>query len=65
MSSRVLDVDNVERSRMAFTMTEDTNTTNVTSGGNHDQVSSIEFDVIGDLASGQVQNNGVVDLNME
>jgi hypothetical protein len=59
----VLQVDNVEASVVALTVSDDTNTTHVTSTGDHDDHTSVELDEVGDLASGEVDLDGVVDLD--
>lgn len=59
----VLDVDNVEASVVALTVGDDTNTTHVTTTSDHDNDTSVELDEVGDLASGQVDLDGVVDLD--
>lgn len=59
----VLQVDNVEASVVTLTMADDTNTTHVTTTGDHDDDTSIEGDEVGDLASGEVNLDGVVDLD--
>lgn len=48
---------------MALTVTNNTDTTNVTTGSDHAQVASIKLDKVGDLAARDVQNDSVVDLN--
>lgn len=59
----VLQVDNVEASVVALTVSDDTNTTHVTTTGDHDKDTSIKLDEVGDLASGKVDLDGVVDLD--
>lgn len=59
----ILDVDNVEASIMTLTVGDDTNTTHVTTTGCHRNDTSIELDEVGDLASGKVNLDGVVDLD--
>lgn len=59
----VLDVDNVEASVVALTVGDDTNTTHVTTTSDHDNDTSVELDEVGDLASGKVDLDGVVDLD--
>jgi hypothetical protein len=56
-------VDNVEASVVALTVSDDTNTTHVTTTSDHDDHTSVELDEVGDLASGQVNLDGVVDLD--
>jgi len=59
----ILNVDNVETSVVAFTVSDDTNTTHVVTTGDHGNGTSVELDVVGDFASGQVNLDGVVDLD--
>lgn len=59
----VLQVDNVEASVVAFTVSDDTNTTHVTTTSDHDDHTGIELDEVGDLASAEVDLDGVVDLD--
>ena len=59
----VLDVDNVETTIVALTVGDNTNTTHVTTTSNHDNNTGVELDVVGDLASGEVNLDGVVDLD--
>ena len=59
----ILDVDNVEASIVALTMGDDTNTSHVTTTSSHCDDTSIELDGIGDLASGEINLDGVVDLD--
>ena len=62
MSSRILDVDDVERSRKAFTVSNNSDTSNVTSSGDHGKISGLELDKIGDLSGLKVKNKTVVSL---
>ena len=59
----ILQVDNVEASVVAFTMADDTDTTHVATTSDHDDDTSVELDEVGDLASGEVNLDGVVDLD--
>ena len=59
----IFQVDNVEASVVALTVSDDTDTTHVTTAGNHDNDTSVELDEVGDLASGEVDLDGVVDLD--
>lgn len=59
----ILQVDNVEASVVALTVSDDTDTTHVTTTGNHDNDTSVELDEVRDLASGEVDLDGVVDLD--
>lgn len=59
----VLDVDNVETSIVTFTVSNDTNTTHVTTTGSHGDNTSVKLDEVGNLASGKVDLHGVVNLD--
>ena len=59
----ILQVDNVEASVVALTVSDDTNTTHVATTGDHDNDTSVELDEVGDLASGEIDLDGVVDLD--
>ena len=59
----VLEVDDVETSIVALTVGDDTNTTHVTTTCDHGDNTSVELDEVGDLASGEVNLHGVVDLD--
>lgn len=59
----VLDVDDVETTIVALTVSDDTNTTHVATTGDHDDNTSVELDKVGDLARGNVDLDGVVDLD--
>jgi hypothetical protein len=59
----VLDVDDVETTIVALTVSDDTNTTHVTTTGSHDDNTGVELDEVNDLASGNVNLDGVVDLD--
>ena len=59
-----LDVDNVEWSRMTISWLNDTDTTSVTSAGEHAQVTSVEFDVISDVAWFDVDDDSVVNFDV-
>lgn len=59
----ILDVDNVEASVVALTVSDDTNTTHVTTTSDHDNGAGVELDEIGDLAGGEVNLDSVVDLD--
>lgn len=59
----VLDVDNVETTIVALTVGDHTNTTHVTTTGDHDKRTSVELDEVRDLAGGEVDLHGVIDLD--
>ena len=59
----VLDVDDVEATIVTLTVGDDTNTSHVTTTSCHCDDTSIELDGIGDLASGEINLDGVIDLD--
>ena len=59
----VLQVDNVETSVVALTVSDDTNTAHVATTSDHDDDAGVELDEVRDLAGGQVDLDGVVDLD--
>jgi hypothetical protein len=59
----ILDVNDVEASIVTLTVSDDTNTTHVTTTSNHGNYTSIELDVFGNLAGGKVDLHSVVDLD--
>lgn len=59
----ILDVDDVETSVVTLTVGDDTDTTHVTTTGGHGDGTGVESDVVGDLARGEVNLDGVVDLD--
>lgn len=59
----VLDVDNIEVTLVAVAGNNGADTANVTTTSDHHGVANLELEDLSDLASGQVQLNGVVDGN--
>ena len=59
----VLDVDNVETSVVALAVSDDTNTTHVATTSDHGHDTSVELDEVLDLPSGEIDLDGVVDLD--
>lgn len=59
----ILQVDNGETTIVLLTVSDNTNTTHVTTTNDHGKVASVELDVVGDLASGKVDLDSVVDLD--
>ena len=56
-------MDNVEASNVPLTVHNDTRTTHVTTTSDHDNVTSIELDIVGDLALLKIIFDGIVDLD--
>jgi hypothetical protein len=59
----VLDVNDVEASVVAFTMSDDTYTAHVATTSDHSNDTSVELDEFGDLAGSEVNLNCIVDPN--
>jgi len=59
----ILDVDNVETSIVTLSVSDNTNTTHVATTSDHGDNSSVEVDVFSNLTSGQIDLDGVVDLD--
>lgn len=59
----ILDVNDVETSIVTLTVSDDTNTTHVTTTSNHSDHASVELDEVGDFAGGEIDLDGVVDLD--
>jgi hypothetical protein len=59
----VLDVDDVETTIVALSVSDDTNTAHVTTTSHHSNGASVELDEVRDLAGCKVNLDGVVDLD--
>lgn len=59
----VLDVDNVETTLVALKVSDNTNTTQVTATGDHNNITGTKLDVGNDLTSGKFDLDGVVSLD--
>lgn len=59
----ILDVDNVETTIVTLTVSDDTNTTHVTTTSDHADNAAIEADEVNNLAGGNVNLDGVVDTD--
>lgn len=60
----ILDMDNIEPSNVALTVDDSTCTTHVASTSDHNKVTSVKLDKVGNLAGRQVELDGVVDWNV-
>jgi len=60
VTSSVLDVDDVERSGMLFTVHDDANTPQVTASSYHANVARLELDVVGDFTGSNVDLDAVL-----
>ena len=56
-------MDNVEASVVSLTVSDDTNTTHVATTSDHSNDTRVEADELGDLASGKVDLDSVIDLD--
>jgi hypothetical protein len=59
----ILDVQDVETTVVALTVGDDTDTTHVTTTDGHGDDTGVEADEVNDLAGGNVNLDGVVDLD--
>lgn len=59
----VLDVDNGEAAVVALAVGDDTDTAHVATAGDHGNGAGVKLDKVGDLAGGQLNLDGVVDLD--
>jgi len=59
----ILDVGNLEASVVLLDLGDNTNTTQVTTSGDHNHVSNLEAGEVDDLVGGQIELHGVVDLD--
>lgn len=60
----VLDVNQVETTIVSFLVNDGTDTTQVTTTGDVDQLTNVELDVVSDLTGSQVDLDGVIDLDV-
>jgi len=63
VTSSVLDVDDVERSGMLFTVHDDANTPQVTASSYHANVARLELDVVGDFTGSNVDLDAILGLD--
>jgi hypothetical protein len=59
----ILDVDDFETTNVTFTVNQLTDTTNITTTSDQDNVTNFELDEIGDLVFFEVETNGIVSLD--
>lgn len=60
---RILDVDDIETTNVLLPVYNDTSPAHVASTGNHDDVTSIELDKVGNLALLNIELDGVVNTD--
>jgi len=63
VSGGILDVDDVEGSRMSFTVHDDAHSPQVTASGHHADIPGLELDKVGDLAGSDVDLDAVLRLD--
>lgn len=56
-------MDNIESTNVLLAVSDNTSTAHVATTSDHDDVSSIELDKVGDLAGLQIELDGIVDLD--
>lgn len=61
VTSGISDVDDIETTDVSISVDNNTDSTNVVTGGDHAKVASFELDEINDLTGGDVQLGGVID----
>jgi len=59
----VFDMNDIISSMMSFTMSDDTDSTNVVSSRDHSNIPDIKFNVSGDFAGLKIKSNGITDLD--
>jgi hypothetical protein len=59
----ILDVNDVEASIVALAVSDDTNTTHVTTTSDHSDHTSVELDEVSDLTGGDIDLDSIVDLD--
>ena len=59
----IFDVDDVEATVVTLSVRDHTNTAHVATACDHGNDTSVEFDIFGDLASGEIDFDGVIDLD--
>jgi hypothetical protein len=59
----ILDMNNIIPTVMSFTVSHDTNSSNVVSGSDHGNIANIEFDEAGDFRSLEIQSDGIANLD--
>jgi len=57
-------VNNIERSRVSFSVDDDSNSTQVTTSRAHDKGSNFEFQNLGDFSGGEIEFNAIVGLDV-
>lgn len=63
VTKSVLDVDDVEWTRVTLAGNDSANSPQVTASSDHAQISSVKLDEVNDFAAGNVQLNGIIDFD--
>lgn len=63
VSYGILEMDDGEASWVSFLLGDNTNTTQITSGCDHSNISNFEFNEINNLSSGEIKFNGILGAN--
>jgi len=63
VTGRISNSDNIEGTRVLLNVNDNTNTTSVASLGDHGNIARLELHVINDLASGDVNLDGIIYLD--
>lgn len=63
MTESILNVDNVEGTRVTFTVDNGSNSPQVTTASDHAQITRIELDKVHDFVGSDIQLNGIVNFN--
>lgn len=64
MSLRILNVNDIERPRMALPVNNSTNTSQVTTSSDHTQIARVKFDEVKNFGGGNFKLNGVVNFDV-
>jgi len=64
VASSILDVDNIVRTGMFFTVSDDSNSTSVTSADNHDSIPSIKFNRVCDFSCFDINHDCIIDFDV-
>jgi hypothetical protein len=57
-------VNNIEGTRVTFSVDDCTHTSSVATSGDHAQIAGLEFDAVHDFSGVNVQTDGVVNLKI-
>jgi hypothetical protein len=63
VAKSILNVDNVERTRVTFTVDDGSDSPQVTTTSDHAQIARVKLDEVHDFVGSNVQLDGIVNLN--